>query len=216
MSQIPQRKHSNDELARLRAQKAMQMAGQPVVNPYDKKLAKKPLIIFGYLCALFAPLYLMLLKIKDKFSYEMSDLKIMCLGLALCILIAAFIFIKRSLSRHHASFMIIIALISSFSMVYLVKNDSTLQRQVMVILGQDVAPEKSQADLILEESLNKDSEERVGTTDVSPPRRQLTPEEIQLREDARRAFAEAEAEGARRFEAEQKLRESQEAGIDSE
>ena len=216
MSQIPQRKHSNEELANLRAQKAMQMAGQQVVNPYDKKLAKKPVIILGYLCALVAPFYLIILKFKNEFSYEMLDLKIMCFGTILCILIASFVFFTRSLSRHHASFMIIIALISSFSMIYIVKKDPLLKQNVMIMFGQEVRSEKSQADLILEESLKINNESGEQTYEAAPARRELTPEEIKLREEAKRAFAEAEAEGARKFEAEQKLRENQDTGRDSE
>jgi len=178
MSKIPQRKHSKEELSNLQASKAMQMAGQQVVNPYDKKQAKKPIVILGYLCALSAPLYLMILKFQDKFTYEMSDLKIMVYGTLLAILIAAFIFFMRSLSRHHASFMIIIALISSFSMVYLVNQNSMLKRELMVMFGQEVTPEKSEADRILEASLNPESKTK--EREVTPPKKDkivLTPEE---------------------------------------
>lgn len=207
MSQIPKRKHSKEELADLRAKKAMQMAGQEVVNPYDKKQAKKPVILLGYLCALVAPLYLIILKLKNTFGYEMSDLKIMSVGTLLAILIALFIFITRSLSRHHASFMIIIALISSFSMVYLVNQEASLKREVMIMLGQPVSTEKSEADLILEASMNKGIEKGNANSNAISGRRQLTPEQIQLREEARQAFAESEAENARKFESEQTLRE---------
>lgn len=203
MSQIPQRKHSKEELADLRARKAMQMAGQEVVNPYEKKLAKKPVIILGYLCALAAPIYLLVLKMKSAISYEMTDLKIMAGAAILAFLIAAFIFFTRSLSRHHASFITIIALISSFSMVYLVSNDQTLKREVMVMFGQEVSPQKSEADLIIEQSL-KDQTESIN---ANTGKRQLTPEEIQLREEARAAFAESEAERAREIESQQTLRE---------
>lgn len=220
MSQIPQRKHSKDELANLRAQKAMQMAGQQVVNPYDKKLASKPVIILGYLFALVAPLYLMILKLQDKILYEMSDLKIMSIGSVIAILIAVFIFVSRSLSRHHGSFIIIIAMISSFSMVHLVKSNAELKREIMVMFGQEVSPVKSEADLILEESLKQETgtKQRVEVTKENLPKEEritLTPEE---RAEMDRMFKAAEERRAGELESARRaaLRETEEARENSE
>lgn len=191
MSQIPERKRTKEEMSELRTRSAMQMASQPIVNPYDKKLARKPLIIVGYFFAVFAPLYLIFIKIQDKFLYELFDLKIMLAGIILALLVALFIFLKRSLSRHHASFIVIVTLISSFSIVSLVNGDEQLKREVQLILGQDIQPMQSEADRIFEESLRSQTE---NSESVNQVKRELSEEDKALREEARRAFAASEAE----------------------
>ena len=212
MSQIPQRKHSKKELGKIKARSAMQMPGQSTVNPYDKQLASRVLVIFGYLCAISAVIYLMFLKFQDKLHHDMQDLNIMLIGAIVAFAIATYIFFFRSLSRHHASFIVIITLLSSFSMVYLVKSDASLKRIVKGKLGMKVPVEQSEADKILNNVLTNadnadNAKDRTTSAGTSQPARNFSAEELKIREEARKAFAEIEERNARAIEAAKKKEE---------
>lgn len=145
MSQIPNKKHTDQELAGLRAKSAMTTQAEAPMVTYDKKLASKPIVFAGYFFALAAPAWLILRKIAAPLGYSMTDIYIMAGCILISIIIALFIIATRSLSRHHGCFIVIVALLCSFSVVYVLNTDRDVLRETMAIFGrdipQDTAPE---------------------------------------------------------------------------
>jgi hypothetical protein len=80
MAKIPERKRSSDELARVQMQNAMQM--RPPAAQYQRQIAQPIVLVFCYLLAL--------------------------VGLGL--IVGPLLYFTKPLSRHHASFMILISL----------------------------------------------------------------------------------------------------------
>ncbi len=157
MSKLPTKKHDKDELASLRAQSAMQQAQVDLAQVYTKKMANKLVLFLGYFCSLFAPFWLMVLLMKGaaRYGYSMNDVIIMGAGVGLALLIALYVFVWRSLSRHHSSFITILALLGSFSIVYVVVSDKALKEQLLGKKTMEEDPIQSQADRLLEESINE-------------------------------------------------------------
>ena len=106
MSKIPEQKHSDKELSRLRAQSAMQASNSPIVETYNKKLAHKFTIIIGYILPLIAPFWVIVKKISKDPEYTMTDFWIMAIPIVIALIIALWIAIKRVLSRHNSAFRI--------------------------------------------------------------------------------------------------------------
>lgn len=199
MANIPTRRHSKDEIAAMQAKKAMEMAGQPIVNPYLDKIASKPVVILGYLSAIFAPFYLLILKIIAKYQYEMLDLYLMLAGVVVAILVALFIFITRSLSRHHASFIVILTLVCSFAIVSLVKKDAYLREEVMLMFGHEPEEKSSEIDRLVEDSIRRtiEKERDTGASAPSEPVKERTSEfTAEEMAEANAAFKEMEARAA--------------------
>ncbi len=120
----------------------MTAQGETMAPVYDKKLASKPLIIIGYLLALGAPAWIILRKITAPLNYSMTDITVMAICLVVSILVALFIISTRSLSRHHGCFIVIFALLCSFSIVYVVNTDRDVYRETMAIFGKEIPADK--------------------------------------------------------------------------
>ncbi len=143
MSQIPSKKHTDSELADLRARSSMTAQGETMVATYNKKRVSKPLAIIGYILALGAPAWLILRKIGVPIYYSMTDVYIIVACITLSIAVALFIIFTRSLSRHHGCFIIILALICSFSLVNILNTDRNVYRQTMALFGKDIPESKA-------------------------------------------------------------------------
>ncbi len=100
---IPARRHSNEELEGLRKREALSMLDGPTPNP---KLAKANglLIGLGYVCAISA---------AGCFIIKKFPLTATASCIAIALLIALFISIRRPISRHHAGFIAAISFVVS-------------------------------------------------------------------------------------------------------
>ena len=87
MSKIPDHKHSDGELSRLRAQSAMQASNSPIVDAYNKKLAHKVTIFIGYALPLIAPFWYVVKKMKKDIGYSMNDFYIMAVPIVIALII---------------------------------------------------------------------------------------------------------------------------------
>jgi hypothetical protein len=103
-SKLPHHRHSDKELGEIRRREAL--AAVNTQAPPKPMVAHPAIVIPGYIAAIVAGV-----------GFHYYDLAIQvtatCVGIAL--LVAAFIFIKRPLSRHHAAF---IAVMSLFVIVF--------------------------------------------------------------------------------------------------
>lgn len=142
MAKIPSKKHSSDELSAIRSSVAVQQSAVNMADTYNKKMVGKPLLVLGYVCALFSPFWLLVLSLKGSasYGYSMTDVTLMAAFIVLAILVALLIFFKRTLSRHHSSFITIVALLSVFSIVYMLSKDKQLKAEVMELVTGEVAP----------------------------------------------------------------------------
>ncbi|MGJ8656664.1 MAG: hypothetical protein ACSHX6_09440 [Akkermansiaceae bacterium] len=137
MSKIPDHKHSDKELSRLRAQSAMQASNSPIVETYNKKLAHKFTIVVGYVLPLVAPFWLLVKKIAKDTDYGMSDFYIMAIPIILALMIALWIAIKRVLSRHNSAFILILSMLCGFAIISAVNSSSRLKYNLMSTVGKD-------------------------------------------------------------------------------
>ena len=137
MSKIPEQKHSDKELSRLRAQSAMQASNSPIVETYNKKLAHKFTIFTGYLLPLIAPFWVMVKKFSKDPEYTMTDFWIMAIPIVIALIIALWIAIKRVLSRHNSAFILILSLLCSFAIISAVNSDKFLKYELMSMIGKD-------------------------------------------------------------------------------
>jgi hypothetical protein len=98
-SKLPQQRHSEEEIQRIRRQEtfAMQAALANRPNP----VAHLAWVIPGYLCAIGGAV---------SFYYYDLDLRITAACVALAWVIGTFIFFKKPLSRHHAGFILVMGL----------------------------------------------------------------------------------------------------------
>lgn len=136
MSKIPDHKHSDKELSRLRAQSAMQASNSPIVETYNKKLANKFTIFLGYALPLTAPFWAIVKKMTDA-NYGMSDFYIMAIPILLALVVALWIALKRVLSRHNSAFILILSLLCSFAIISAVNSDKSLKYDLMSMVGKD-------------------------------------------------------------------------------
>ena len=98
-SKLPFHRHSDQEISEIRRREALAMM-QPVVNP--KLAAAHPaLLVPGYLCAIAG---------SSCFFFYGVPLAATAGCAATALLLAAFVFLRRPISRHHAAFIAVIAL----------------------------------------------------------------------------------------------------------
>jgi hypothetical protein len=97
-SKLPGHRHDDRELKEIRRYSAIDM--QATAHRYTRMKAHFALVIFGYLLAIGSGAVI--------YFYE-SPMRITAGGEAFALLIAAFILIKKPLSRHHAAFIAVIA-----------------------------------------------------------------------------------------------------------
>ncbi len=98
-STLPAHRHNDQELGEIRRHAALELI-QPVANP---KLAKAhpALVIPGYLASLAGAV---------GFYYYQAPIAVTAACAAVSLLIAAFIFLRKPVSRHHAAFITVAAL----------------------------------------------------------------------------------------------------------
>jgi len=98
-SKLPFHRHSDQEISEIRRREALAMM-KPVVNP--KLAAAHPaLLVPGYLCAIAG---------SSCFFFYGVPLAATAGSTAAALLFAAFIYLRRPISRHHAAFIAVIAL----------------------------------------------------------------------------------------------------------
>jgi len=137
MSNIPNQKHSDEELSDLRARSAMQAANSPIAETYNKKLAHKGIVILGYILPLIAPFWAVVKAMTKDNGYTMSDFYIMVIPIILALIIALWVALKRVLSRHNSAFILIISLLCCFPIVNAVNSDKFLKYELMSLIGKD-------------------------------------------------------------------------------
>lgn len=98
-SKLPIHRHSDQELNEIRRQEALALLG-PAAHP-QSLTANKALVILGYLFALAGAVC---------YYYYEFKIQITASCVATSLLVAAFIFFKKPLSRHHAAFISVAAL----------------------------------------------------------------------------------------------------------
>lgn len=103
-SKLPVHRHSEKEISEIRRREAI--AALSPQGPPKPMVAHLALIIPGYLAAIAGGVC---------FYYYQLSLEVTATCVAIALLVAAFIFIKRPLSRHHAAF---IAVMTLFVMVF--------------------------------------------------------------------------------------------------
>jgi len=136
MSKIPDKKHNDKELSRLRAQSAMQASNSDIATIYTKKLASKPIVILGYILPLAAPLVAVVKTMTKDKSYDMTDFYIMAIPIILALVIAIWIALMRVLSRHNSAFILIISLLCCFAIVSAVNSDRYLKNELKSMIGK--------------------------------------------------------------------------------
>jgi len=65
MSKIPIKKHTREQLSRMKAQGAMQVNNSEIVNTYNKQLANKFTIVVGYLLPLITVVWSVVKKMRS-------------------------------------------------------------------------------------------------------------------------------------------------------
>lgn len=103
-SKLPVHRHSEKEISEIRRREAI--AALSPQGPPKPMVAHLAVIIPGYLAAIAGGVC---------FYYYQLSLEVTATCVAIALLVAAFIFIKRPLSRHHAAF---IAVMTLFVMVF--------------------------------------------------------------------------------------------------
>lgn len=187
MSIIPDQKHSDDELSRLRAQSAMQAANSSIVETYNKKLANKGIVIFGYALPLIAPAWLMVKKMTENTVYSMNDFYIMAIPICLALVIALWIGLLRVLSRHNAAFILMLSLFCCFALVSAVNASKSLKYDLMSLVGK----EGSMSDPLLEPE--RESDEQVSNIGTS-----MTEEDHETLKKAREEYKKEREEWLKR------------------
>jgi len=137
MSKIPSKKHTQEELANLRARSAMEVANGAIVETYQKQLASKFVVVLGYALPLIAPLWALLEKVSDSRGCEMSDIFVMAVPILCAFALVIWIVLKRALSRHHAAFIAILCLFCSFPIVHAVNSVTHIKSELRAYLGDD-------------------------------------------------------------------------------
>lgn len=137
MSKIPDHKHSDQELSRLRAQSAMQASNSPIVETYNKKLANKFTIILGYALPLIVPFWGIVSWMAKDSESTMTDFYIMAIPILFALLIALWIAIKRVLSRHNSAFILILSLFCSFPLFSMVNSSEYLKYELLSMIGKE-------------------------------------------------------------------------------
>ena len=99
-SKLPAFRHSDQAISRLRRDEALSMHGQPAYAPLQA--ARLAVIIPAYLLAIAAA--------AGIYFYDL-DIRIAGGCVAVALLAAGFIFIRKPLSRHHAAFIAVISLL---------------------------------------------------------------------------------------------------------
>ncbi len=99
-SKLPLHRHSDEEIAEIRRREALAMMNPSPPNP-KLAAAHVALLIPGYLCAIAGATCFL------SYRFPMAATAA-CAAVAL--LISAFVFVRRPLSRHHAAFIAMIAL----------------------------------------------------------------------------------------------------------
>lgn len=99
-SKLPVHRHSDEQIAEIRRREALAMMNPPPPNP-KLAVAHFALLIPGYLCA-----------IAGASCFLSREFPMAATGtcVAVALLISAFVFVRRPLSRHHAGFIAVIAL----------------------------------------------------------------------------------------------------------
>ena len=186
MSKIPDHKHSDDELSRLRAQSAMQAANSPIVETYNKKLAHKGIVIFGYALPLVAPAWVMVKKMTEDTIYSMNDFYIMAIPICFALVIALWIGLLRVLSRHNAAFILMLSLFCCFALGTAVNSSKELKYDLMALIGK----EGSMSDPLLDQE--RESEEQANNSTT------MTAEEHEALEKAKEEYKKEREEWLRR------------------
>lgn len=99
-SKLPFHRHSDEEIAAIRRREMFAMMAPPAPNP---KLAAAHLVIL-------IPGYLLAVSGASCFFFYEFPMAATAACVAAALLVAAFIFLRRPLSRHHAGFIAVIAL----------------------------------------------------------------------------------------------------------
>ena len=114
-SRLPGHRHSTDELLEIRRRSAVAAIAEGGYLP--PQAATKPLLIAGYVLAIggaAAPTLLKLLaKLTDSYTLGLAlsgGYHLLLVGALAALPIAVFIYLKKTLSRHHAAFMAVTAL----------------------------------------------------------------------------------------------------------
>ena len=139
MSKIPTKKHSKAELSRIKAQSAMQNDNS-VANTYNKQLASKFTIILGYVLPLITIIWWAIKLQKTKNSsveFEMSDFYIMTIPIVLALLLAAWIALKRVLSRHNSAFITILCILCCFPIASAINSSEFLKADLFSLVGKE-------------------------------------------------------------------------------
>ena len=178
MPNIPNRKHSKDELSDLRARSAMQTANSPIAAVYNKKLANKVVVVIGYALPIIAPAWLLVKELTVGEGYSLSDFYIMVIPIIIALILALWIAITRVLSRHNAAFILIISLFCCFPIVRAVNSDAYLKYDLMSLIG--IEPTVSDPLLDSDEDGN---ERNTSNTMTEAERETLRRAEEKLRKD---------------------------------
>ena len=137
MSNIPSKKHSDEELSDLRARSAMQAENSSIAVAYNKKSAHRGIVILGYVLPLVAPLWAVVKGMSEDSGYTMSDFYIMVIPIILALIIALWIAFTRELSRHNSAFILIISMLCCFAIVNAVNSDKDLKYEMMSLIGKE-------------------------------------------------------------------------------
>ena len=157
MSKIPTKKHTGNELSRIKAQGAIQM-NQNVAQHYTKQLANKFSITLGYLLPLLTITWWIITKARTETQLDgflVRDIFIMVIPIFLALLIALWIAVKRVLSRHNAAFIFIVCLFCCFPVVTAINSNETLQANLLSLIGKEMPIVK---DPLLEDEISSESE----------------------------------------------------------
>ncbi len=165
MSKIPNHKHSDEELSRLRARSAMQSNNSPIAFVYQKKLANRVIVILGYILPLTSPIWGTVKLMTKDTDYLLGDFYTMAIPVLLAMIISLFIALRYALSRHNAAFIFIISLLCCFPIVNAVSKDKELRYDLMLLIGMQ--PSFPINDPLLEmESTEESSSENLSPDEV--------------------------------------------------
>lgn len=128
MSQIPQKKHTRDELAALQAQQAMQ---QPqMATHFANHRAPRWLVIMNYLFTLVPPAWFLVLKMSGRSYFEMQDVYFLGFLALVPVLVSVFILFRYNLSRHNAVFAFILLLLGAMVAGVVLTSDPLLKKEL--------------------------------------------------------------------------------------
>jgi len=153
MSKIPNKKHSKEELSRIQRQGAMQVNQNATVQAYTKQLASKFTIFLGYSLPFITIVWWIIIKAKIETpldGFQVRDIFIMVIPIALALSVALWIALKKALSRHNAAFICIFCLFCCFPIFTTINASEVLKADLLALVGKEMP--------IVADPLTEDSE----------------------------------------------------------